>query len=180
MARNTVCLITGPSASGKTTLQKDLVNMGWGKPVNFTTREPRSDDELDEYVFIDESTFATKMSMGDFSEMTNYAGNLYAMTRHFDQDRKLAIIVDPVGKAALEAFFTKEGRRYFTVWIDCDEDTRLQRLLERGTSVKGIKERLSDAEWMKKVNPTYDLTLDGTLNHMELASEVTLYEATLK
>lgn len=177
MARNTVALITGPSASGKSTLQKDLINMGWGKPANFTTREPRSNEELDEYVFIDAATFAQKAAMGDFSEITQYAGNLYAMTRFFDEDKKLAIIVDPVGKAALEAFFTKAGRKYFTVWIDCAEHVRLSRLLERGTSVKGIKERMEDAEWMKKVNPNYDLTLDGEMNRMELASMVALHES---
>lgn len=177
MARNTVALITGPSASGKSTLQNDLVNMGWGKPLNFTTREPRSDAELDDYVFIDADMFAHKAIMGHFSEITQYAGNLYGMTKFFDEDKKLAIIVDPIGKTALEAFFTKQGRKYFTVWIDCDEDTRLKRLLERGTSVKGIKERMADADWMKKVNPNYDLTLDGTMNHMELASMVALHES---
>lgn len=180
MARNTVCLITGPSASGKTTLQKDLVNMGWGKPVNFTTREPRSDDELDEYVFIDASTFAQKAVMGDFSEMTQYDGNLYAMTSHFDEDKKLAIIVDPIGKTALEAFFTKQGRKYFTVWIDCGEETRLKRLMERGASVRSIKSRMADAEWMGKVNPNYDLKLDGGMNRMELAAMVTLHESSIR
>jgi guanylate kinase len=60
------------SASGKTTLQEELLKRDWNRPYNFTTRKPRSEEELDEYVFITKEQFFEKMEKGDFLENTNY------------------------------------------------------------------------------------------------------------
>jgi len=54
-----------------------MLERGWKRPINFTTRKPRSEREKDEYVFIDEKTFMTKFANGDFLEHTNFNGNYY-------------------------------------------------------------------------------------------------------
>jgi guanylate kinase len=161
---NVVALVTGPSASGKSTLQSALLAQGWGRPVNFTTRAMRHEDELDEYVFIDELTFAKKARRGHFAEWTYYDKNLYAMTRYLDAAKNLVIVVDPIGKGAFEAFLIKQNRPFFTVWVECPDEVRLARMEKRRSSAKSVYERMNDSTWMKKVNPLYDLVIDGTVS----------------
>lgn len=172
---NVVALMTGPSASGKSTIQKELLSLGWVRPINFTTRKIRDDSELDEYVFIDENVFAKKARMGHFAEWTYYDRNLYAMTRFLDESKDVIIVVDPIGKGAFEAFLTKMNRPYFTVWVECDDVTRRERLERRRSSVNSLNERMCDSFWMKKVNPSYDIVVDGTEPAFETALKLASY-----
>jgi guanylate kinase len=182
MDNNTVvALITGPSASGKSTLQDTLISLhNWTKPTNFTTRKPRRDAELDEYVFIDRWTFADKAQLGHFAEWTNYNKQLYAMTRFLDYSRDNAVVVDPIGKGAFEAFLIKSKRRFFRVWVECPEFIREARLAQRRANVLETNERMKDSEWFKLVNPTYDLTVDGTWPAEEAASFVQKYADSIR
>jgi guanylate kinase len=181
MGNNTVvALITGPSASGKTVLQDTLISMGWTRPINFTTRKPRRDSELDEYVFIDRWTFAEKAQRGHFAEWTNYNKQLYAMTRYLDWSKDNAIVVDPIGKGAFEAFLTKANRKFFRVWVECPEFIREARLAQRRANVLETNERMKDSEWFKLVNPSYDLTVDGTWPAEEAAQFVIKYAESIR
>ena len=66
-----IILITGVSASWKSTLQQRLVDSWeYKKPINFTTRQPRSEAEKDDYVFIDKNIFLKKLANWDFFEHT--------------------------------------------------------------------------------------------------------------
>lgn len=176
-----VALITGPSASGKSTLQETLISsFGWTKPVNFTTRKPRKDSELDEYVFIDRWQFADKAQRGHFAEWTNYNRQLYAMTKYLDWGKDNAIVVDPIGKGAFEAFLLRQGRKFFRVWVECPEAIRLARLAERRASVAETQEREKDATWFKLVSPNYDLTVDGTASANDMATAVVDYASSVR
>jgi guanylate kinase len=64
-------IITGVSASGKTVLQEDMLQRGFNKPINFTTREPRYEDEVDDYVFLDEDRFIYLLRKDIFIDHTN-------------------------------------------------------------------------------------------------------------
>lgn len=181
MGNNTVvALITGPSASGKSTLQESLISLGWTKPVNFTTRKPRNDKELDEYIFIDRWIFAEKAQRGHFAEWTQYNKQLYAMTKYLDYSRDNAIIVDPIGKGAFEAFLIKNNRKFFRIWIECPDFIREARLSQRRANVLETNERLKDSEWFKLVNPSYDLTIDGTAPAEESVLKVIQYADSIR
>ena len=180
MANTVVALITGPSASGKSTLQNTLLAMGWTRPTNFTTRKLRSDKELDEYVHIDRYTFAEKAQLGHFAEWTQYNRQLYAMTKYLDWSKDNAIVVDPIGKGAFEAFLTKQGRKFFRVWIDCPDFIREARLAQRRANVLDTNERMADSQWFKLVNPTYDLTIDGTEPAEEAALKLISYADSIR
>lgn len=42
------------------------------RPIQYTTRLPRDDSELDTYVFLTKPQFYTKLENGDFIEFTEY------------------------------------------------------------------------------------------------------------
>lgn len=156
------------------------MEMGWTRPTNFTTRKPRSEHELDEYVFIDQETFAKKARNGDFAEWTNYRRNLYAMTKYLDRTKDNVIVVDPIGKGAFEAFLIKSKVKFFRVWVECPEQVRERRLEARRTSVTEFNERMSDSEWFSRVNGTYDLTVDGTWPSQEAAKFIIKYADSIR
>lgn len=166
-------LITGPSASGKTTLQSELIeNYGWVKPTNFTTRKKRAERELDEYVFLTEEQFAKKARNGHFAEFMEYGNNLYGMTRYMDLDKNNAIIVDPVGKAAMEKFFRLNHVRYLTAFVSVPVEIMKRRLADRRLNVTDERNRMDDLLWFHDVNFKYDMTIDGTLPVEETAQLV--------
>lgn len=166
-------LITGPSASGKTTLQSELIeNYGWTKPVNFTTRKRRAERELDEYVFLTEDQFARKARLSHFAEFMEYGGNLYGMTRFIDEYKNNAIIVDPVGKAAMEKFFRINRIPYVTAFISVPVEIMRRRLTDRRLNVTETTNRMDDLLWFHDVNFKYDMTIDGTLPVEETAQIV--------
>jgi guanylate kinase len=44
----------------------------FGRPIQYTTRKPRNDKELDIYVFLTRTQFMDKLDNGDFAEFTEY------------------------------------------------------------------------------------------------------------
>ena len=111
----TLVILTWPSWSGKTTLQQELLNRWWSRPLNFTTRKPRTkerienlsssppwedflSEELDEYIFLTEWQYMKKLINWDFLEHTNWYGNWYWMSKFLPEWDVIAIL-DPVGRA---------------------------------------------------------------------------------
>lgn len=166
-------LITGPSASGKTTLQSELIeNFGWTKPTNFTTRKKRAERELDEYVFVNEDQFARKARLGHFAEFMEYGGNLYGMTKYLDTKRNNAIIVDPVGKASFEKFFRLNKIPFVRAFISVPVEIMKRRLFDRRLNVTEERARMDDLLWFHDVNDQYDMRIDGTVPANESAQLV--------
>lgn len=180
MAETVVALVTGPSASGKSTLQDALIKKGWVRPINYTTRPPRNDKELDEYVFIDQDAFAKKARNGDFAEWTQYRRQLYAMTKYLDYSKDNVIVVDPIGKGAFEAFLIKSKVKFFRIWVECPDYVRESRLNERRSNVIEFNERMGDSAWFNKVNNVYDVTVDGTWPAEEAANFVIKYANSIR
>ena len=44
----------------------------FSRPIQYTTRQPRDDKELDIYVFLTQDQFFIKLANGDFAEFTEY------------------------------------------------------------------------------------------------------------
>ena len=154
-------MITGVSASWKTTLVKILKEKYWFvQPLQFTTRPPRTDAEKDEYVFISKPQFLEKLENGDFAEFTFYNGNFYGLTKFFPEGN-CVVIVDNNWKTQIETFLrSKEDTVFKSVFIEIDGKTMVDRLTNyRRSSVEEIRQRFEDfkrfsSEWA-------DYVLDG-------------------
>lgn len=150
---NKLLIITWVSTSGKTSLQSLLLENWWNKPINFTTRQPRSDAELDEYVFLDKQKFLIKYSNWDFLENTNYWDNFYWISKYFP-NWNICIILDPVWRAQIEQKIANwELSNYKTsfVFLECSPEEQLKRLKERWSNEEEINKRKKDFTYF---NPT--------------------------
>ena len=174
-----VVLITWVSASSKTTLLNELMKRGWKRPLNFTTRKPRTEDareideegdyfskELDEYVFINKATFLKKLWNGDFLENVNYWGNFYWVSSNMPEGN-VCIILDPAGRAQATAYLKLRGYNVTTVYIDIWRETQAQRLLNRGDSDEEMWKRKQDFEWFMPTPKC--IRLNGVMDSSVLA-----------
>lgn len=145
---NNLLIITGISASGKTTLQNELLQRWWKRPQNFTTRKPRSDEELDEYIFLDKDKYFIKMANWDFLEHTNYNGNWYAISKYLPE-WNICIVLDPVGREQVLEKVAREKLDYNVtcVYLDITKGLQQERLNNRWDSKEQITLRDTDLDW---------------------------------
>ena len=154
MSRWKVVLITWVSASGKTSLQDELLKRGWKRPLNFSTRKPRTTIEIDEdwdyiskemeeYIFLNRNNFSKKFANGDFLEAVRYWDNLYGISNHFP-DWDLAIIVEPSGRAQALQYLLQRGFDVRSYYIEITPELQELRLRSRGDNEEEIYRRKND------------------------------------
>jgi guanylate kinase len=145
---NRVILLTWVSWSWKTTIQERLLWEWFIRPINFSTREPRSDNELDEYVFITREQFLFKLNKWDFVEYTQYNWNFYWISKNwFNGDSPIIAIVDPLGREAIKEYLSRNGIIPECYFISIDKDTQKERLTLRWDSKDDISRREKDFNW---------------------------------
>ena len=174
-------IITWVSGSWKTTVMKWLVKEYpniYAKPTQYTTRLPRFDWELDDYVFLNYSQFIRKLLNGDFVEYVEYNWELYAVWAYFDTTKTNVFIAEPVGREALKKYFKLNSIPYVATYISIPESDVKSRLEQRWTTVDGIEERMEDfkyftpSAWDKIIQGLHseEKVLDSVHNYVEWAS----------
>jgi len=160
MEGNRIIIITGVSCSWKTTLQKWLLQKGWNKPINFTTRKPRDENalshcdedwdytskELEEYIFISNNNFLKKYKNWDFLEITNYIWDRYWVSKIIPKGN-VCIVLDPIWRSQALEYFTRVGINVETYYLEISKDVQLDRLSNRGDNEKQILARKKDFDW---------------------------------
>lgn len=144
-------VLAGASASGKTEIAKLLAKKyGITKIVTTTTR-PKRKGEVDgvDYFFVDTKTFEQMIMEGKFVEYTLFNGNMYGSTK--DQIAKdKCVVIDPAG---LRSYIALNDSSIVTFYLEADEQTRHQRMLDRGDDIDKINSRIAhDREAFKKEN----------------------------
>jgi len=165
---NRIILITWVWASWKTTLQEELLRRWWNRPVNFTTRKPRSADindidsdwdyistERDEYIFLSRDNFITKYINWDFIEVTNPWDRLYWISKYMPE-WNVVMVVDPVGRDQILEHFSHKWIEVETYFMSCSKDLQYERLIKRWDDDKSIAEKRRDFKW---ITPTAKCTI---------------------
>lgn len=143
-------LIIGKTSSGKDTIAKYLKYKFGVKPlVSYTTR-PMRDGETDgvEHYFISKEEMK-EMVDNEFESMIAYTqfpktGYEYCALDPDPEGIKdgcLSYIINPEGIDWMQLNY-KGNNKFFSVYVDCDEDTIRRRALNRGDGVKAIEDRL--------------------------------------
>ncbi|MFA6844029.1 MAG: hypothetical protein WCR33_06495 [Bacilli bacterium] len=135
-------VLTGPSASGKTSIVIKLVkNYGYSKVITTTTRSPRV-GEMDgvDYHFVSVIKFLKDKKNNEFIETIFYNGNYYGTTRSEISGKKV-LIVDIKGA---NTFYEELGNRLTFCYIDAKDEIKCQRMQERGDSESTIRSRIND------------------------------------
>ena len=147
-------IITSPSGWGKTTLKNALLEQWWNDTLNFTTREPRSEREKDEYVFVTKDVFMKKFANWDFLETTEFNWELYWASKYLPE-WNVVTILDPVGRNQIMEKFARDGKKVVTVYLNIWEEEQYRRLVERGSSIDEINTRQKDLDWMSPTKFCY-------------------------
>jgi len=165
---NRIVIITGVSCSGKTSLQNELLQRWWNRPLNFTTRKPRTEEalielwplfewddftapEFDEYVFLSRENFLKKLKNGDFLEHTNYWWEFYGVSR-FLWKWNTCIVLDPIGRSQVQEHFVRRWIEIETYYMDINKELQLERLENRWDTEKQIIRRVRDFKWFSPTN----------------------------
>lgn len=142
-------VLYGPSASGKSEIQKQLAGEGLPKLITATTRMPR-EGERDgvHYHFLGRETFERLIGEDALAEYTVYGGAYYgtllrSVEEALQRPGPTLAVLDLPGVLALKARFGQEVR---AVYIGADLGSIARRLQARGGSSAEAAARLLKAE----------------------------------
>lgn len=160
-------VLVGESASGKSTVEKELVKLGYEKIVSYTTRSPRSGEVGGiDYDFITDAKFDELKAEGFFAETASYNGWQYGIAKDDCTDNKVCVLtphglrtVKKIESINVESFYIKVPRR-----------DRLIKILERGDDIEEAYRRsLSDVGQYDGIEDEVDYIYenDGYLDNAE-------------
>lgn len=133
MSKNILVLV-GKSASGKSTIEKCLVKLGYDKCVSCTTR-PIRDGEVDgvDYYFLTDENFAEMKSKNMFLETASYRGWHYGVPiDELETKENPVLIVETHG---LEQILKDSRVKPYVVFIEVNDQIRYVRQLYRGDDI---------------------------------------------
>lgn len=147
-------VLVGESASGKSSIEKNLVdNYGYKKIVSYTTRQPRQ-GEVDgiDYHYISESQFIKLQKEGYFAEVGEYNGWHYGTAKNDCTSDKVAVV-------------TPHGLR--------QRRDRLIKILQRGDNIEEAYRRsLSDVGQFDGISDEVDYIVNNK-NYIKSIDEMT-------
>ena len=133
----TILTLTGPSCSGKSTLEKMLKQAGFENVISTTTR-PMREGEVNgkSYYFVDKSEFKRLAACDAFVETVHFNGNYYGVSakeveRVFAMNRPVVVVVEPEGLRQIREYAAKNGWRHIAVFINNPPEVIAHRFLER-------------------------------------------------
>ncbi|NGM84726.1 guanylate kinase [Paenibacillus sp. 7124] len=143
-----IIVLYGPSASGKSEIQRQLTGPGFPRIITATTRPPRTHEISGvHYLFLDKESFREKMSRGELIEWTEYNGEWYGTLRSSIEEAIAGpddanIILDLAGVLALKERYKEHVA---AIYIGADLPSLARRLAERGGDTAETASRLQKA-----------------------------------
>lgn len=136
--------ITWNSWSWKSSLWLELEKKWWKTLYNYTTRKPRSDEELDTYIFLTDKQFEIKRRNWDFIETIEYNWNKYAFSSIIPE-WNIYVIVTPEWRTQLRDLFNDWKLwvdKFDSIFLSLDSKLQRSRLEKRWDSEDDIVKRL--------------------------------------
>lgn len=165
-------ILIGESASGKSTIEKVLVDKyGYKKTVSYTTR-PLREVEIDgkDYHFINKDDFIEKFNSDFFIETGSYNGWLYGTTRN-QYFKNTVCVLTPHGLRQIKKNLKTEDLNITTFYIKVPRRDRLVKILQRGDEVdEAIRRNQSDVGQYDGIEDEVDCVLEN--NNYENSPEI--------
>lgn len=166
MQNKLICLL-GKSGSGKTTVANALHDtFGLSVLPSYTTR-PKRKDSGNDHEYVTEEEFN---SLKDIVAFNTYSGFLYGATKEQCETYDI-YVVDAKGLECLH----KYGIPCVSFFIDCNDDLRIDRMVERGDSEELIAHRIEtdNKEYAEDLLSKVDYRLDSTyISAMNIAKTI--------
>lgn len=155
-------VLIGESASGKSTIEKELVKRGFNKIISYTTRPIRKDetDGID-YHYISKEEFLSKLHSKFFAEYTIYNEWYYGIAKNDCKDDSV-VVVEPHGFKQLKRM---NEINIISFYIKVDERERLIRMVKRGDNLLEVFRRIfSDQGVFQFIENEVDYVIDNNSN----------------
>ena len=153
-------ILVGESASGKSSIERCLVNnYGYNKIVTYTTRQPRN-GEVDgiDYHFIDVEKFKSLKEQGFFAESAQYNDWNYGIAKEDCTNDKVAVLT-PHGLRQLSKI---EDIDTISFYINVPRRDRLIKILQRGDNIEEAYRRsLSDVGQFDGIEDEVDFVINN-------------------
>lgn len=135
-------VLVGESASGKSSIERELVALGFNKIVTYTTRPMRKEDINGKtYHFISEEQFNDMVEKNLFAEHASYNGWQYGTAKEDCTDDKV-VVLTPHGLRQLKKNI---DLKIISFYIKVPRRDRLIKILERGDDIEeAYRRNLSD------------------------------------
>ena len=135
-------VLVGESASGKSSIERELVALGFNKIVTYTTRPMRKEDvDGETYHFITEEQFNDMVEKNFFAEHASYNGWQYGTAKEDCTDDKV-VVLTPHGLRQLKKNI---DLKIISFYIKVPRRDRLIKILERGDDIEeAYRRNLSD------------------------------------
>lgn len=168
-------ILVGESASGKSSIEKELVNKyGYEKTISYTTRSPRK-GEIDgvDYHFICETTFIRMKEEGRFAEIGQYNGWWYGTDKKDCTNNKV-VVLTPYGMRQIKRMSNRTLNMDTTCfYINVPRRDRLIKILQRGDNIEEAYRRsLSDVGQFDGIIDEVDFVINNP-NYQKSISEMT-------
>lgn len=164
-------VLVGESASGKSSIEKNLVdNYGYKKIVSYTTRQPRQ-GEVDgiDYHYISENQFIKLQKEGYFAEVGEYNGWHYGTAKNDCTSDKVAVVT-PHGLRQLTKIPNLDIHAFY---INVPRRNRLIKILQRGDNIEEAYRRsLSDVGQFDGISDEVDYIISNA-NYAKSIDEIT-------
>jgi guanylate kinase len=165
---NNILVLTGYTASGKDTVLKELIKLGYKSITSYTTRAIRlttipPETNGIEYHFISEEEFGQKKKEGFFAETTSYETVRGIAQYGCSKEDVLrnpngVIILNPDGLSQVK----QKNINVTSFYLDVDQDTLIERLKKRGDNEEEYLRRLeTDREDFENIHSEVDFIIDA-------------------
>ncbi len=158
-------ILIGESGSGKTTILNKLVELGFEKAINHTTRKPRENEEnTKEYKFVSKEEFNKMWDNGELLQRAEFNNEYYGISTNSLKDNVVCIsIVDSVKDIKNRAKgLNINNVKIITIYVYVNEQERIKRMKARGDSDENIQTRLIlDKEKFAKAKEVADYTVEN-------------------
>ena len=153
-------VLVGESASGKSSIEKYLVdNYGYKKIVSYTTRPPRN-GEVDgvDYHFISVEQFESLKEQDFFAETATYRGWHYGTAKEDCTNDKVAVLT-PHGLRQISKI---KNINVISFYINVPRRDRLIKILQRGDDIEEAYRRsLSDVGQFDGIKDEVNYVIDN-------------------
>lgn len=158
-------ILIGESGSGKTTILNKLVEKGFEKAVNHTTRKPRENEkQASEYKFLSKEEFNKMWDNGELLQRADFNNEYYGISTSSLKDNVACIsIADSVKDIKNRAKeLNIDNVKIQTVYVHVNEQERISRMKARGDSEESIQKRLEiDREKFIKAKEVSDYVVEN-------------------
>lgn len=138
-----ITVLIGKSASGKTTILKELVKKGHKQIITYTTRPPRIGEKQGEaYNFISQEEFTKKIEDGFFAEYQSFdaeKGRWYYGSAKKDYIGDKIVILTPQGLVKIKHNLNDD---IFCIYLFSNRATIKKRLQERKDNKEEVERRI--------------------------------------